>query len=71
MPNNPIDDGNSVTRGLKFRSAQAGTISAIHFHRAAANPYGDVAKLYTAGRTLLGSVKLAKEDGAVPGWQIA
>ena len=71
VPNNPIDDGNAVTLGVKFWSSQPGTISAIRFYRAVTNPYGYVAKLYTAGGTLLASVKLAKEDGPVPGWQVA
>jgi hypothetical protein len=71
VPNNPIDDGNAVTLGVKFWSAQSGTISAIRFYRAVTNPRGYVAKLYTAGGTLLGSVNLAKEDGPVPGWQVA
>jgi hypothetical protein len=34
----------------------------MRFYRAVANPYGYIAKLYTAGGTLLGSVKLPKED---------
>jgi len=71
VPNNPIDDGNAVTLGVKFWSSQSGMISAIRFYRAVRNPYGYVAKLYTAGGTLLGSVKLATEDGPVPGWQVA
>jgi hypothetical protein len=71
VPNNSIDDGNAVTLGVKFWSSQSGTISAIRFYRAVTNPQGYVAKLYTAGGTLLASVSLAKEDGPVPGWQVA
>ena len=71
VPNNPIDDGYAVTLGVKFWSSQSGTISAIRFYRAVTNPYGYVAKLYTAGGTLLGSVKLAHENGPMPGWQVA
>jgi hypothetical protein len=70
VPNNPIDDGNAVTLGVKFWSSQPGTISAIRFYRAVTNPNGYVAKLYTAGGTLLGSVNLAHESGPVPGWQV-
>jgi hypothetical protein len=70
-PKNPIDDGNPVTIGVKFWSSQSGTISAIRFYRAVTNPQGYVAKLYTAGGTLVGSVKLAQESGPVPGWQVA
>jgi hypothetical protein len=71
VPNNPIDDGNAVTLGVKFWSSQSGTISAIRFYRAVANSQGYLAKLYTAGGTLLASAKLAKENGPVPGWQVA
>lgn len=71
VPNNPIDDGLAVTLGVKFWSSQPGTISAIRFCRAVTNPQGYVAKLYTAGGTLLGSVNLAHESGPVPGWQVA
>src|ERR1700745_1207123 len=65
-PKNPIDDGNAVTIGVKFWSSQSGTISAIRFYRAVTNPNGYIAKLYTAGGTLVGSAKLAKENGRVP-----
>jgi Domain of unknown function (DUF4082) len=71
VPNNPIDDGLAVTLGVKFWSSQPGTISAIRFYRAVTNPHGYVAKLYSAGGTLLGSVTLAHESGPVPGWQVA
>jgi Domain of unknown function (DUF4082) len=71
VPKNPIDDGLAVTIGVKFWSSQSGTISAIRFYRAVANPHGYVAKLYTAGGTLLASVNLAHESGPVPGWQVA
>jgi hypothetical protein len=71
VPKNPIDDALAATLGVKFWSSQSGTISAIRFYRAVANPHGYVAKLYTAGRTLLASVNLARESGPVPGWQVA
>jgi hypothetical protein len=71
VPNNPIDDGLAVTIGVKFWSSQSGTISAIRFYRAVKNSNGYVAKLYTAGGTLLASVKLSHESGPVPGWQVA
>ena len=60
VPKNPIDDALAATLGVKFWSSQSGTISAIRFYRAVANPHGYVAKLYTAGRTLLASVNLAR-----------
>jgi hypothetical protein len=71
VPKNPIDDGLAVTIGVKFWSAQAGTISGIRFYRAVRSSQGYVAKLYSAGGALLGSVKLASESGPVPGWQVA
>jgi len=71
VPKNPIDDDSAVTLGVKFWSSQSGTISAIRFYRAVSSPNGYVAKLYTAGGTLLASAKLARESGPVPGWQIA
>jgi hypothetical protein len=71
VPKNPIDDASAVTLGVKFWSSQSGTISAVRFYRAVKNPQGYVAKLYTAGGTLLSSAKLAKESGPVPGWQVA
>jgi hypothetical protein len=71
VPKNPIDDGNAVTLGVKFWSSQSGTISGIRFYRAAKSSQGYVAKLYTAGGTLLASVNLAHESSPVPGWQVA
>jgi hypothetical protein len=71
VPKNPIDDGLAVTLGVKFWASQAGTISGIRFYRAVKSSKGYVAKLYSAGGTLLGSVTLARESGPVPGWQVA
>jgi hypothetical protein len=71
VPNDPIDDAIAATLGVKFWSSQSGTISAIRFYRAVANPYGYVAKLYTAGGELLASVNLAHESSPLPGWQVA
>jgi hypothetical protein len=71
VPKNPIDDGLAVTIGVKFWSSQSGTISGIRFYRAAVSSQGYIAKLYSAGGTLLGSVNLARESGPVPGWQVA
>src|ERR1700745_3820364 len=70
-PNNPIDDGNAVTLGVKFWSSQSGTISGIRFYRAVASPQGYVAKLYSTSGTLLGSATIADESGPLPGWQEA
>jgi hypothetical protein len=71
VPYNPIDDSGATTLGVKFWSSQPGTVSAIRFYRAVVSPQGYVAKLYSANRTLLGSVTLKHESGAMPGWQVA
>jgi hypothetical protein len=71
VPNDPIDDAIAATLGVTFWSSQSGTISAIRFYRAVANPNGYVAKLYTTGGKLLASVNLAHESSPLPGWQVA
>jgi hypothetical protein len=71
VPNNPIGSKNVVTLGVKFWSVQSGTISAIRFYRAVANPSGYVANLYTAGGTLLASAMLAQDSCSVPCWEVA
>jgi hypothetical protein len=71
VPNNPTGGGTKVTLGVKFWSTQSGTISGIRFYRAAVSSNGYVARLYSAGGTLLGSATLAHESGPVPGWQVA
>jgi hypothetical protein len=59
------------TVGVKFWSTQSGSISAIRFYRGTTSPLGYVASLYSARGTLLGSVNMARESGAMPGWQVA
>jgi hypothetical protein len=59
------------TVGVKFWSTQSGSISAIRFYRGTTSPLGHVASLYSARGTLLGSVTMAHESGAMPGWQVA
>jgi hypothetical protein len=71
VPKNPIDDALAVTIGVKFWSSTSGTVSGIRFYRAAANPQGYIAKLFSADGTLLGSATLARESGPLPGWQEA
>jgi hypothetical protein len=72
LPAEPaILDTSARTVGVKFWSAQPGTISAIRFYRAAKSPQGYVALLYSAGGALLGQATLAQESGPVPGWQQA
>jgi hypothetical protein len=68
VPSNPIDDGNAVTIGVKFWSSQSGAINGVRFYRAVANPQGYVAKLYSAGGTLLGSATVTQDAGPIPGW---
>jgi hypothetical protein len=70
-PNATIDGGVPRTFGIKFWSTQSGTISAIRFYRSVSSSEGYVAKLYSAGGILLGSVSLAQEPDPVPGWQVA
>ncbi len=60
-----------ISVGVKFWSAQAGTISGIRFYRAAVSTNGYSAKLYTANGSQLSGVWLAHESGPVPGWQVA
>jgi hypothetical protein len=71
VPSDPTGGGKTVTLGVKFWSSQSGAISAIRFYRAAVSSQGYVARLYTAGGTLLGSATLAQDSGPVPGWQVA
>jgi hypothetical protein len=71
VPSDPTGGGKTVTLGVKFWSSQSGAISAIRFYRAAVSSQGYVARLYTAGGTLLGSATLAQDTGPVPGWQVA
>jgi len=69
VPNNPIDDGNAVTIGVKFWSSQPGTISGIRFYRARSNSNGYTAKLYTASGTLLASATLRRDSCTLPCWE--
>ena len=66
-----VSSTSAITLGVKFWSSQTGTISAIQFYRGATSPQGYVARLYSAGGTLLGSATMAQESGPVPGWQKA
>jgi uncharacterized protein DUF4082 len=70
-PQHPIDpDTAAVTLGVKFRSAQPGTIAGIRFYRAARSNSGYVAGLYTTGGTMLGSKTMTSEPCAtLPCWE--
>ena len=71
-PSNPVEaDYSAVTLGFKFYSTQAGSISGIRFYRGAKNSSGYVARLYTAGGTLLAQATLAADSCAVPCWEQA
>jgi hypothetical protein len=72
VPQAPLDpDTKAVNLGVKFYSKQAGTISGIRFYRAAQNPDGYIARLYSASGVRLARVQIPAESGPVPGWQIA
>jgi hypothetical protein len=72
VPANAVEaDYMAVTLGLKFYSTQPGTISGIRFYRGAKNSDGYVARLYSAGGTLLAQATLATDSCAVPCWEQA
>ncbi len=64
-----LDSGDSspVELGVKFTSAQAGTINGIRFYKAAANTGTHIGSLWTASGTLLASATFTNETGS--GWQ--
>jgi hypothetical protein len=70
-PKVPSDsDTNAVTLGVKFKSTQAGTVSAIRFYRAFRAPsVGYTVKLFNTGHTLLAQAKTAKDTCAIPCWE--
>jgi Domain of unknown function (DUF4082) len=71
VPNDSFGSKNALTLGVKFWSSQSGTISAIRFYRAVANPSGYLANLYTAGGALLASTMLSRDTCSVPCWEVA
>jgi len=72
VPANAVEaDYSAVTLGVKFYSTQPGTISGIRFYRGAKDSYGYVARLYSAGGTLLAQAKMATDSCAVPCWEQA
>jgi len=60
-------DANSVEVGVKFRSDQAGRITAIRFYKGAANTGTHVAHLWSSTGTLLATATFTGETGS--GWQ--
>ena len=71
VPSNPTGAGTKKMLGVKFWSSQAGTVSGIRFYRAVASSHGYVARLYSAGGTLLGSATLTRDGWSVPCWEVA
>jgi hypothetical protein len=66
----PADsDTGAVTLGVKFKSTQAGTISAIRFYRAARNSNGYTVKLFNAGGTRLAQARSTSDTCALPCWE--
>jgi hypothetical protein len=71
VPAYPVGGAGAATMGVKFWSSQPGTISAIRFYRGLTDPDGYVARLYTAGGTLLASATLSADSCSVPCWEVA
>ncbi len=72
VPSKAVQNSTAPTTvGVKFRSSQSGTISAIRFYRGAVSPRGYIAQLYSASGTLLSQAILSTESSPVPGWQTA
>jgi hypothetical protein len=71
VPSTPVEsDTAAVTLGVKFWSAQPGTIAGIRFYRGhKASSSGYTAKLFSASGTLVASAKTAKDTCAVPCWE--
>src|SRR6185312_6199926 len=60
-------DGGSVELGVKFRSAEAGTINGIRFYKAATNTGTHVGSLWTMAGQLLAEATFTNESDS--GWQ--
>jgi hypothetical protein len=70
MPKNTADtDTSAVTLGVKFKSAQAGTISAVRFYRAVKNTTGYTVKLFNGSGSMLASARVTSDICAVPCWE--
>lgn len=69
IPHNPVNPDSAVTLGVKFWSAQPGTIAGIRFYRGATNSNGYRVNLYNSGGTLLASARASKDTCAVPCWE--
>jgi hypothetical protein len=71
VPEKPVGGAGAATVGVKFFSSEPGAIAGIRFYRGVTDPDGYVARLYTAGGTLLGSATLSGNSCSVPCWEIA
>jgi Domain of unknown function (DUF4082) len=68
-PHSAVNPDSAVTLGVKFWSAQAGTIAGVRFYRGAPNSNGYRVKLFNASGTLLASGSASKDTCAVPCWE--
>ena len=69
-PSTPVDsDSTSVELGTRFRSTQAGTVTAIRFYKDPLNTGAHVGTLWSSTGTLLGQVTFGSETAS--GWQTA
>jgi hypothetical protein len=69
VPTIPVaNDQKSVELGVKFRSAQSGTISAIRFYRGVDSPSGFKVHLYSASGKRLATATVPSGQPGIPGW---
>jgi hypothetical protein len=69
VPTNPAAAGTrAVTLGVKFGSAQPGTVSGIRFCRKHAKSNGYSVRLYTAEGSLLAEAIAPPDTCSSPGW---
>jgi hypothetical protein len=60
-------DGVSYELGMKFRSSEAGKVSAIRYWKSSGEGGNHIGKIWTASGTLLGSITFTNETAS--GWQ--
>jgi hypothetical protein len=69
-PKNTADtDTNAVTLGVKFKSTQAGTVSAIRFYRAVKNTSGYTVKLFNGSGSVLAQARSTSDTCTIPCWE--
>ena len=70
MPVNAEEaDSSAVTLGVKFWSAQPGTVPGIRFYRGHTNNSGYTVRLYTAAGSLVAQATTAHDTCTVPCWE--